>query len=145
MPSASQERIRPWHVDAEPIYTRDGDVWTSAGATAGIDLSLALVETDLGRDVALGIARWLVLFLRRPGTQRQFSAQLSAQLADHDPVRRVQAHIADHLESDLSLDSLAESAHMSTRHFARCFRREVGMTPGTLCASPSPGSSATPA
>ncbi|MGB0133223.1 GlxA family transcriptional regulator [Dokdonella sp.] len=116
-------------VDADPIYTRDGNVWTSAGATAGIDLSLALVETDLGRDVALSIARWLVLFLRRPGTQRQFSAQLSAQLADHDPVRRVQAHVADHLHGDLSLDRLAEVAHMSTRHFARCFRREVGMTP----------------
>ncbi|MEZ5461744.1 GlxA family transcriptional regulator [Dokdonella sp.] len=116
-------------VDADPIYTRDGNVWTSAGATAGIDLALALVEADLGRDIALGIARWLVLFLRRPGTQRQFSAQLSAQLADHDPVRRVQAHIADHLNADLSLDRLAENAHMSPRHFARCFRREVGMTP----------------
>lgn len=117
------------HVDADPIYTRDGRIWTSAGATAGIDLSLALVEADLGRDVALSIARWLVLFLRRPGTQRQFSAQLTAQLADHDPVRRVQAHIADRLDADLSLDRLAEAAHMSPRHFARCFRREVGMTP----------------
>lgn len=116
-------------VDPEPIYTRDGHVWTSAGATAGIDLSLALVETDLGRDVALTIARWLVLFLRRPGTQRQFSAQLSAQLADHDPLRRVQAHIVDHLDDDLSLERLAERASMSPRHFARCFRREVGVTP----------------
>lgn len=116
-------------VDAEPIFTRDEHIWTSAGATAGIDLSLALVETDLGRDVALAIARWLVLFLRRPGTQRQFSAQLSAQLAEQDPLRSVQGHIIDHLDDDLSLERLAERASMSPRHFARCFRREVGVTP----------------
>ncbi len=116
-------------VDSEPIFVRDGDVWTSAGATAGIDLSLALVEADLGREVALSVAQWLVLFLRRPGTQRQFSAQRSAQMTDRDPLRRVQAHITDHLGDDLALEHLAEQAHMSPRHFARCFQREVGMTP----------------
>jgi transcriptional regulator GlxA family with amidase domain len=108
---------------------QDGAVWTSAGVTAGIDLALALVEEDLGREAALTIARWLVLFLRRPGTQRQFSAQLSSQMAERDPLRRVQAHIADNLGAPLDVEHLAEQASMSPRHFARCFRQEVGLTP----------------
>ena len=116
-------------VEAEPIYVQDGPVWTSAGVSAGIDLALALVEEDLGREAALTIARWLVLFLRRPGTQRQFSAQLSAQIAERDPLRRVQAHIADHLHEPLAVEQLAEHASMSPRHFARCFAEEVGLTP----------------
>ena len=74
-------------VEPDPIFVRDGNVFTSAGVTAGMDLALALVEDDLGRDVALTIARWLVLFLRRPGNQSQFSAQLGAQLADRDELR----------------------------------------------------------
>jgi transcriptional regulator GlxA family with amidase domain len=116
-------------VDPEPIYVQDGPLWTSAGVTAGIDLALALVEQDLGREAALTIARWLVLFLRRPGTQRQFSAQLSAQMAQRDPLRRVQAHIAEHLHEPLDVERLAERASMSPRHFARCFTEEVGLTP----------------
>lgn len=116
-------------VEADPIYTRDGPVWTSAGVTAGIDLALALVEEDLGREAALTIARWLVLFLRRPGTQRQFSAQLSAQMAERDPLRRVQAHIAENLHQTLAVEQLAEHASMSPRHFSRCFSQEVGLTP----------------
>ncbi len=116
-------------VDAEPIYVQDGPLWTSAGVTAGIDLALALVEEDLGREAALTIARWLVLFLRRPGTQRQFSAQLSAQMAERDPLRRVQAHIAENLHQTLAVEQLAEQASMSPRHFSRCFSQEVGLTP----------------
>lgn len=116
-------------VDPDPIYVRDGDVWTSAGVTAGMDLALALVEEDLGRDVALAIARRLVLFLRRPGSQSQFSAQLSLQTADRDTLRDVQRHIADHPGDDLSVDALAARAAMSSRHFARCFRDEIGTTP----------------
>jgi len=116
-------------VDPEPIFVRDGDVWTSAGVTAGMDLALAIVEEDLGRDVALTIARRLVLFLRRPGNQSQFSAQLSAQTADRDALRDVQVHIAEHPGDDLSVDALADRAAMSPRHFARCFREQTGVTP----------------
>jgi transcriptional regulator GlxA family with amidase domain len=116
-------------VDADPIYVRDGDVWTSAGVTAGMDLALALVEEEQGRDVALAIARRLVLFLRRPGNQSQFSAQLSLQTADRDALREIQRLIAEHPDADLSVDALAARAAMSPRHFARCFRDETGSTP----------------
>lgn len=116
-------------VDADPIFVRDGRIYTSAGVTAGIDLALALVEADLGRDVALTIARWLVLYLRRPGNQRQFSVQLQGQVAERDALRRIQAYARDHLDADLSVERLAERSGMSSRHFARCFKTEVGMTP----------------
>jgi transcriptional regulator GlxA family with amidase domain len=117
-------------VDPEPIFVRDGNVFTSAGVTAGMDLALALVEDDLGREVALAVARRLVLFLRRPGNQAQFSAQLSAQLAQRDDVREMQRWIAEHPESDLSVTALAGRAKMSERSFARWFAHEVGVTPG---------------
>ena len=126
---ALAERYPDVEVDPDPIYVRDGDVWTSAGVTAGMDLALAMVEEDLGRDVALAIARRLVLFLRRPGNQSQFSAQLALQSADRDALRDVQHHIAEHLDDDLSVDALAAHASMSPRHFARCFRDETGTTP----------------
>jgi transcriptional regulator GlxA family with amidase domain len=116
-------------LDPEPIYTRDGDVWTSAGVTAGMDLALAIVEEDLGRDVALEVARYLVLFLRRPGGQSQFSAQLSTQLADRDVIRDLQQWMVDHPEADLSVEAMAERVAMSPRHFARRFRAEVAETP----------------
>jgi transcriptional regulator GlxA family with amidase domain len=116
-------------VDPDPIYVRDGDVWTSAGVTAGMDLALAIVEEELGRDLALAIARRLVLFLRRPGNQSQFSAQLSVQTADRDVLRGLQHHIAEHPGDDLSVDALAARAAMSPRHFARVFRDETGSTP----------------
>ncbi|HEY8986250.1 MAG TPA: GlxA family transcriptional regulator [Streptomyces sp.] len=117
-------------VDPEPIYVRDGAVSTSAGVTSGIDLALALVEEDLGRDVALGIARVLVVFLRRPGNQAQFSAQLTAQTARREPLREVQRWISEHPADDLAVDSLAARAALSPRHFARAFRAETGTTPG---------------
>ena len=113
-----------------PIYVRDGRSATSAGVTAGIDLALALVEEDLGRDLALTIARHLVVFLRRPGNQTQFSAQLAAQTAQREPLRDVQQWITEHPGGDLSVDALAERARLSPRHFARAFRAETGMTPG---------------
>src|SRR3954454_18637355 len=116
-------------VDPNPIFIRDGDVWTSAGVTSGMDLSLALVEEDLGREIAVEIARWLVLFLQRPGGQAQFSTHLSAQLAERRPLRELQSWIADNLERDLRVETLAERAAMSPRNFARFFRRETGMTP----------------
>jgi transcriptional regulator GlxA family with amidase domain len=117
-------------VDPDPIFVRDGNVVTSAGVTAGIDLALALVEEDLGRDAALEIARYLVVFLRRPGNQAQFSAQLVAQLANREPLRDVQRWIADHPAADLSVETLASRARLSPRQFARAFAAEVGMPPG---------------
>ena len=117
-------------VDPDPIFIKSGNIATSAGITAGIDLALALVEDDLGRDVALDVARELVVFLRRPGSQSQFSAQLSAQVADRAPLREVQQWIAEHPAADLSVDALADKASLSPRQFARAFAAEVGMPPG---------------
>ena len=117
-------------VDPDPIYVRDDNVYTSAGVTSGMDLALALVEEDLGRDLALRVARRLVLFLRRPGNQSQFSAQLSAQVAERDALRDLQQWIADHPDADLSVASMASRVGMSERNFARCFKNEVGVTPG---------------
>src|SRR5580658_2407588 len=117
-------------VETDPIFVRAGKIFTSAGVTAGIDLALALVEEDHGREVALAVARELVMFLRRPGGQSQFSVQLSAQQADREPIRDLQRWIADHLGTDLSVEALARRAAMSPRNFARVFNREVGMTPG---------------
>ncbi|MFF7408367.1 GlxA family transcriptional regulator [Streptomyces lydicus] len=124
------ERFPAVRVEPEPIYVRDGDLATSAGVTAGIDLALALVEEDLGRDLALTVARHLVVFLRRPGNQTQFSAQLAAQTAQRRPLRDVQHWITENPAADLSVDALAGRAGLSPRHFARAFRDEVGMTPG---------------
>jgi transcriptional regulator GlxA family with amidase domain len=117
-------------VDPDPIYVRVGHVATSAGVTSGIDLALALVEEDLGRDVALSIARHLVVFLRRPGNQAEFSAQLAAQTAQREPLREVQQWISEHPDGDLSVESLAARARLSPRHFARAFQAETGVTPG---------------
>ena len=116
-------------VDGAPIFVRDGDVYTAAGVTAGIDLALALVEDDLGAAVARDAARWLVLFLRRPGNQAQFSSGPAWKPADRAPLRDLQSWIADNLTADLSVPALAERAFMSPRNFARAFRREVGTTP----------------
>jgi transcriptional regulator GlxA family with amidase domain len=133
---ASTEELARRHpelkVDPNPIFVRDGDVWTSAGVTSGMDLSLALVEEDLGREIAVEIARWLVLFLQRPGGQAQFSSHLSAQLAERRPLRELQTWIGDNLEHDLRVETLAERAAMSPRNFARFFRREIGMTPAAF-------------
>ncbi|HYH58320.1 MAG TPA: GlxA family transcriptional regulator [Thermoleophilaceae bacterium] len=122
-------------VEEAPIYVRDGDVYTSAGVTAGIDLALAMVEEDLGAAVARDVARWLVLFLRRPGNQAQFSAGPAWRPAEREPLRELQAWIADNLTADLSVAALAERAFMSPRNFARAFRREVGMTPAAYVES----------
>jgi transcriptional regulator GlxA family with amidase domain len=116
-------------VERDPIFVVDGPVRTSAGVTAGMDLALALVEEDLGPRVALEVARWLVLFVKRPGGQAQFSAQLAGQSAERAPLRELQAWMADHLDADLSVAALAGRAAMSERHFARAFKAETGMTP----------------
>jgi transcriptional regulator GlxA family with amidase domain len=116
-------------VEPDRIFMREGSLYTSAGVTAGMDLALALVEEDLGRDVALAAARELVLFLKRPGGQAQFSAQLSAQLAEHEPLRELQSYMAEHPDHDLSVARLARRLAMSPRHFARVFKQELGTTP----------------
>jgi transcriptional regulator GlxA family with amidase domain len=117
-------------VDPDPIFIKDGTLATSAGVTAGIDLALAFLEDDLGRDTALTAARHLVVFLRRPGSQSQFSAQLQAQTATRKPIRHVQQWITEHPAENLTVEDLAVKANLSPRQFARAFTAEVGMTPG---------------
>jgi transcriptional regulator GlxA family with amidase domain len=117
-------------VDPDPIYIRDGAVWTSAGVTAGIDLALALVEEDHGSEVAQTVARWLVMFLHRPGGQTQFASPVWVPRAERSAVRAVQGLIERTPGDDHRLPVLAAAAAMSVRHFARVFRQEVGETPG---------------
>jgi transcriptional regulator GlxA family with amidase domain len=117
-------------VDPDPIYVRDGSVWTSAGVTAGIDLSLALVEHDHGTTAAQTVARWLVMFLHRPGGQTQFSVPVWAPRADRSAVRAVQALVEAAPGGDHRVPVLAAAAAMSERHFSRVFTDEVGDTPG---------------
>jgi AraC-like DNA-binding protein len=121
-------RFAAVRVEPDPIFVRDGNIWTSAGITAGIDLALALVEEDLGPQVALAVARQLVVFLKRPGGQAQFSATLALQQGDAR-FERLHAWIADNLRRDLSVASLADAASMSERSFIRHYRRATGMTP----------------
>ncbi len=116
------------HVEPDPIFVRDGPVWTSAGVTAGIDLALALVEEDLGRDVALAVARYLVVFLKRPGGQAQFSTALSLQAAE-DRFGALHEWISTHLKRDLSLPMLAAEAGMSERSFSRHYLEATKLTP----------------
>jgi transcriptional regulator GlxA family with amidase domain len=113
----------------DAIYVKSGDTYTSAGVSAGIDLALAMVEEDLGREVAMHVARHLVLFLRRPGGQSQFSAQLAAQSTKTEKFDALLSHIAEHPEDDLSVPALADQVAMSPRNFARLFREQVGETP----------------
>ncbi|MGH8145249.1 MAG: GlxA family transcriptional regulator [Rhodanobacteraceae bacterium] len=116
------------YVEPDPIFVRDDSIWTSAGVTAGIDLALALVEDDLGRDVALAVARYLVVFLKRPGGQAQFSTALSLQMAD-DRFGALHAWMGAHLTQDLSLQVLAGRTAMSPRSFSRHYREATGLTP----------------
>ena len=115
-------------VEPDPIFVHDDPMWTSAGVTSGIDLSLALVEEDLGRALALSVARQLVVFLKRPGGQAQFSAALSLQSADE---RFADLHVwlAEHLAEDLPLSRLAAQSGMSERTFLRRYREATGLTP----------------
>src|SRR3984885_10517698 len=117
-------------VRPEPIYLRDGSIYTSAGITAGIDLSLALVEEDHGHETALKIARFLVMFLVRPGGQAQYSHMLSRQVTTSEPLRELQVYMLENLKANLSVDALAERISMSARHFTRVCLRETGMNPG---------------
>ena len=117
------------HVDPDPIYIRDGKYWTSAGVTAGIDLALALVQDDLGVEVAQTVARWLVMFLHRPGGQTQFASPVWVPRAERSTVRAVQNLVEAAPGGDHRLPALAAAAAMSVRHFTRVFTAEVGETP----------------
>ena len=116
-------------VEPDRIFVRDGNVYTSAGITAGMDLALALVEEDHGSDVSLQLARELVLFLCRPGGQSQFSTALTLQSAATKSLRDLQAWLVDHLYRPLTVETLAKQVSMSPRNFARVFLREMGITP----------------
>jgi len=117
-------------VEADALFVRDGHIWTSGGVTAGMDLSLALVEEDLGRDLTLAVARDLVMYVKRAGGQSQFSAELAAQATDQGPISLAQRFILDNPAEDLSVEALARRFAMSPRHFARVFVRDAGTTPG---------------
>jgi transcriptional regulator GlxA family with amidase domain len=130
------------HVDADPIFIRDagrhegdGVVWTSAGVTAGIDLALALIEEDVGHAVAMQAARRLVVFMKRPGGQSQYSAALAAQASANGPFEALHSWMAAHLRDDLSVERLAERTRMSPRTFARRYVDEVGRTPAKTVAA----------
>ena len=116
-------------VEHDPIWVRDGNIYTSAGISAGIDLALAWVEEDCGAGLAHEAARELVLFLRRPGGQPQLSVSLASQASEMASIRELQIWIADHLEARLSVEDLADRMSMSVRTFERVFTREVGTTP----------------
>jgi transcriptional regulator GlxA family with amidase domain len=123
-----EERYEGVTVDADAIYVRDGNVWTSAGVTAGIDLALALVADDHGHGAAATVARRLVVYLQRSGGQAQFSALLAGQAADTEPVRDLLSWLRDHLTDDLSVAALARQLNLSERQFTRVFKSEVGVT-----------------
>lgn len=116
-------------VDPDAIYVHDGPVWTSAGVTAGIDLALALVADDHGTALAREVARWLVVYLQRPGGQSQFSAHLAAGPPGPGPIAEVVAWVSANFDGDCSVSALATHASMSERHFARVFSAELGVTP----------------
>jgi transcriptional regulator GlxA family with amidase domain len=117
-------------VEREPIFIADGNIWTSAGVTAGIDMALAMIERDCGPTLTLKVAQGMVMFRRRPGGQSQFSVELAAEATDHRSLRRLQEWIIDHPEADLSVEALAERAAMSPRNFSRAFSAKTGSTPG---------------
>jgi transcriptional regulator GlxA family with amidase domain len=117
------------HVDPEPLFLRDGKFYTSAGCTAGMDLSLALIEEDLGVEIASEIARATIMFLRRPGRQAQISPLLKLQMSEREPMRDLQTWMLEHLHLPLTVEDLAAQVHMSPRNFARSFVAELGTTP----------------
>jgi transcriptional regulator GlxA family with amidase domain len=116
-------------VNADAIYVKSGRIYTSAGVTAGMDMALAMVEEDHGRAVALAVAQALVMFLKRPGGQSQFSSHLKAQHTRDERLGELELWMLDNLNQPLTVPELAERISMSPRHFARRFVAEVGTTP----------------
>jgi transcriptional regulator GlxA family with amidase domain len=116
-------------VDEDAIHVRDGQLWTAAGVTAGLDLALALIEEDLGRELAKTVAGQLVMFFKRPGGQMQFSRKGEAAPVGRSALQEVQRWVAANPEADHSIVNLAKRMELSPRHFARLFQAEVGLTP----------------
>ncbi|MCD8263974.1 MAG: GlxA family transcriptional regulator [Tannerellaceae bacterium] len=116
-------------VNPEAIFVKDGNVYTSAGITTGMNLALALIEEDLGKSFALQIARIMMLYLKRPGNQMQYSIVLESQQTDHQPIRKAIDWVYTHLEEEITVEKLAEYTLMSPRNFARVFVRELHITP----------------
>lgn len=116
-------------VDNNPIFVKDGNVYTSAGISSGMDLALALVEEDFGKKLALEVARQMVLYLKRPGSQSQYSTVLTHQNIDYKPIQDIGSWILEHLNENITVETLAEHSSMSARNFARVFVRETGISP----------------
>ena len=125
---ALQQRHPRVQVESDRIYIQDGPIWTSAGMTAGIDLVLAMLEQDLGAEAARAIAKKMVVYYRRPGGQSQFSALLALE-PKSDRIHRTLSHARAHLREPLSVEDLAEVAHLSPRQFSRAFKSETGQSP----------------
>ncbi|SFV11612.1 GlxA family transcriptional regulator [Pseudoduganella namucuonensis] len=123
-----QERFPDISVDADAIFVREKNVWTSAGVTAGIDLALAFVEEDFGRELALEVATEMVVYLKRPGGQSQFSSHLLVQRTARPSIREIQDWVLQNLHQRLPVALLAQKAMMSERHFTRVFQQEVGLS-----------------
>lgn len=132
--STMQRNFPAVTVDPDPIYVRDGRIWSSAGVTAGIDLALAVVEEDHGGEVAQIVARWLVMFLRRPGGQTQFAAPVWSERAATTPIRAAQDLVDHEPGGDHRVGLLAERVGMSARHFTRRFTEETGISPARYVA-----------
>jgi transcriptional regulator GlxA family with amidase domain len=133
--AALQRRFPAVTVDVEPIYVRDGELWSSAGVTAGIDLALAIVEHDHSADIAQVVARWLVMFLRRPGGQTQFATPVWSERAELEPVRAAQDLVDAEPAGDHRVGVLASRVGMSERHFTRCFAEQTGLSPAQYVAA----------
>ncbi len=131
---ALAERYPRVRVETDPIFVRDGNVFTSAGVTAGMDLALSLVEMDHGRDIALTAARDMVMFMKRPGGQAQYSAHLAEQAAAEGAMRDLQLWLLENLDEDINVEAMAAKANMSVRTFNRRFKAETGRTPARWVA-----------
>lgn len=116
-------------VENDPIFIKDGNIYTSAGISSGMDLALSLIEEDYGRPLALEVAKQMVLYLKRPGTQSQYSTVLTHQKSDYRPIQEILNWISEHLCEELTVERLAEQSSMSPRNFARVFVKETGITP----------------
>lgn len=125
-----QRRYPDVQLQADAIYVKDEHVYTSAGATSGMDLAIALIEEDFGREFSRRVAQGLVMFLRRPGNQAQFSVQVATERPESEHAQSLQDHVLNNLSDDLRVEALAEHFHMSPRNFSRVFRKALGVAPG---------------
>lgn len=130
-----ETRFPQVHLDRDSLHRKDGNVWTSAGVTAGIDLALAMVAEDHGDEVAQSVARWLVMFYRRPGGQSQFAAPVWHGVSERDVIKNAQHGIVQSPGADHRLAALADAAAMSERNFLRVFARDVGVSPAKFVES----------